>query len=85
MRIIYTSKEMSKKFGVRVIHYVRVIYRKMRYLPFGERTAQLTIICTLFYATQRDSDVSTDRSKLQNKKTNSWEMRFYAWDSTLYQ
>ena len=32
MRVIYTSKGMSKKFGVRVIHYVRVIYRKIRYL-----------------------------------------------------
>jgi hypothetical protein len=25
---------MSKKFGVRVIYYVRVIYRKKRYLDF---------------------------------------------------
>jgi hypothetical protein len=32
-RIIYTSEEMSKKFGVRVIHYVRVIYKK--YGNFG--------------------------------------------------
>ena len=32
MRVIYTSKGMSKKFGVRVTHYVRVIYRKIRYL-----------------------------------------------------
>ena len=32
MRVIYTSKGMSKKFGVRVIHKVRVIYRKIRYL-----------------------------------------------------
>ena len=31
MRVIYTSKGMSKKFGVRVIHLVRVIYRKIRY------------------------------------------------------
>jgi hypothetical protein len=35
MRDIYTSKEMSKKFGVRVIHWVRVIYRKIRYLEFN--------------------------------------------------
>jgi len=32
MRVIYTSKGMSKKFGVRVIHYVRVIYRKIRHI-----------------------------------------------------
>jgi hypothetical protein len=32
MRVIYTSKVMPKKFGVRVIHSVRVIYRKIRYL-----------------------------------------------------
>ena len=32
MRVIYTSKGMSKKFGVRVIYQVRVIYRKIRYL-----------------------------------------------------
>jgi hypothetical protein len=30
MRLINTSKRMSKKFGVRVIHRVRVIYRKIR-------------------------------------------------------
>ena len=30
MRVIYKSKGMSKKFGVRVIHKVRVIYRKIR-------------------------------------------------------
>jgi hypothetical protein len=37
VRVIYTSKGMSKKFGVRVIHYMRVIYRKIRYikLVFG--------------------------------------------------
>jgi hypothetical protein len=32
MRVIYTSKGMSKKFKVRVIHYVRVIYRKIWYI-----------------------------------------------------
>jgi hypothetical protein len=32
MCIIYTSKGMSKKFGVRVIHKVRVICRKIGYL-----------------------------------------------------
>jgi hypothetical protein len=31
MRVIYTSKGMSKKFRVSVINYVRVIYRKIRY------------------------------------------------------
>jgi hypothetical protein len=31
MRVIYISKGMSKMFGVRVIHFVRVIYGKMRY------------------------------------------------------
>jgi hypothetical protein len=30
MRVIYTCKGMSKKFGVRVINYVRVIYRKIQ-------------------------------------------------------
>ena len=34
MRVIYTSKGMSKKFGVRVIHYVRVIYRKIRHAHY---------------------------------------------------
>ena len=37
MRVIYTSKGMSKKFGVRVIHLVRVIYRKIRYLQRTNR------------------------------------------------
>jgi hypothetical protein len=32
MRVIYASKGMSKKFGVRVIYQVRVIYRKIRYI-----------------------------------------------------
>jgi hypothetical protein len=36
MRVIYTSKGMSKKFGVRVIHSVRVIYRKIRYFKVHE-------------------------------------------------
>jgi hypothetical protein len=31
MRVIYTSKEMSKNFGVHVIHQVRVNYKKIRY------------------------------------------------------
>jgi hypothetical protein len=31
-RVIYTSKGMSKKVGVRVIRSVRVIYRKIRYI-----------------------------------------------------
>ena len=34
MRVIYTSKGMSKKFGVCVIHQVRVIYRKIRQFTF---------------------------------------------------
>ena len=33
-RVIYTSKGMPKKFGVRVIHQVRVIYRKIRHAHY---------------------------------------------------
>ena len=38
MRVIYTSKGMSKKFGVQVIHQVRVIYRKIRYIARYTKT-----------------------------------------------
>jgi hypothetical protein len=37
MRVIYTSKGMSKKFGVRVIHQVRVIYRKIRCIFYTKK------------------------------------------------
>ena len=48
MRVIYTSKGMSRKFGVRVIHQMRVIYRKIRYictcnLSDSTRTSQIIV------------------------------------------
>jgi hypothetical protein len=45
MRVIYTSKGMSKKFGVRVIHEVRVIYQKIRYFKFSQHT----VLCNIMH------------------------------------
>ena len=43
MRVIYTSKGMSKKFGV------RVIYRKIRYFVLTD-TTEIKVKCTLVQA-----------------------------------
>ena len=41
MRVIYTSKRMSKKFGV------RVIYRKIRYFKCSVETCRSVMICEI--------------------------------------
>ena len=46
MHVIYTSKGMSKKYGVRVIHQVRVIYRKIRYILCFESNRYSLLHCT---------------------------------------
>jgi len=50
MRVIYISKEMPKKFGVRVIHYVRVIYRKIRHALYLyiKRKVEKVLGCALY-------------------------------------
>ena len=48
MRVIYTSKGMSKKFGVRVIHQVRVIYRKIRYICCRLSSGCFSGVCILY-------------------------------------
>jgi hypothetical protein len=44
MRVIYTLNGMSKIFGVRFIHLVRVIYGKIRYYLPAEKPPVLTEI-----------------------------------------
>jgi hypothetical protein len=63
MCFIYTSKGKSKKFGVRVIHPVRVIYRKIRYflwvqvLPF--HSPMLLAVVPKCYQETRSLEQST--------------------------